>query len=91
MHDFAAKTHSLRIVLLVVVTLMMVGWLTALCETHEEDCHECCTCALPCCQVAVLTIHPTPESDLEVNGTLSAVCETAIIHSTSPVFRPPKA
>lgn len=83
--------RSLRLVLLLVAVAMTAGWLVAMCETHEEECHECCTCALPCCQMAVLSGDSIFTTSLEVTGTMQVSDQTALLRAVAPLFRPPKA
>lgn len=91
MYHLAAETNSLRMVMLLAAAVMLAGWMIALCETHEEGCHAHCTCALPCCQTAVLSDEPTSPAGLVLTGMLPTASHAAYSHSTEPLFRPPQA
>ena len=91
MKHLAAKRHSLRMVMLLMATVILAGWLLALCEAHGEECDACCACALPCCQTAVLSDEPISPAGLDVTGMLPTASQTAYSHSTDPLFRPPQA
>ena len=77
--------------MLLVAAVMLTGWLVALCETHEEHCHDCCACALPCCQAAVLSGDQICLAGGDVTGTLQVADQTAESLTISPILRPPKA
>ena len=91
MKHLAAKRQSLRVVMLLMATVILAGWLLALCETHVEECDACSICALPCCQAAVLSSDQVFATSLEVTGMLPTASQTAYSHSTDPLFRPPQA
>lgn len=91
MHSLAAKTLSLRTVVLLVAAVIVFGWLVALCETHEEHCHDMCTCALPCCQAAVISSEEIATTQFDVTGAMPAANQTALSRTIAPILRPPKA
>ncbi len=91
MYHLAAETHSLRMVMLLAAVVMLAGWMTVLCETHEEECDACCICALPCCQAAVLSSDVMDIACLELTGMLPTASLSVYSQSTDPLFRPPQA
>lgn len=77
--------------MLLVAAVIVFGWLIALCETHEEHCHDMCTCALPCCQAAVISGDEIAMTHLNETGIVPTANQTALSRTIAPILRPPKA